>query len=356
MNVLKDNRNREGYWRVRIDGRLKTFQAASRAEAEVEAQRLYDAAQEYREGAWLKIINKYITYVERTDAKRVAGPKWKQSKLHLRRFANRMDEVVDPRYVKTTHIQEWWDSLTRHQQDPIKPWFDKLMNWGIMSDHFAFRVNPGLHLTKKAMPPKKRQRLTVKGYNQIMNEALDRGYRGLALAMQISYATTLRRGDVLDLMFDDIVDNGLNVVVGKSMKQRGAYDAARLRWDFNDHPHILELVKQCNMLSIENGNCPYLISHPRRHNQHTVTYNHHLPMNKKLLTEQFTECSKAVYPGVDNYPTFHEVRSLAGVMLEVQGIDIDDIRTVMAHTDAKTTAMYLSGHERSFMSVKASNG
>ena len=352
MKVYKDNKGRHGKWRAQINGRWKTITATTEQFAVVEAERLLKEAATVTEGAWLSLVKQYLRYKETKDPNQVTRPKWRQTKLELGVFARKFDTLCDVRTVQMDHFPLWWDELTRYQQDAVKPEFNRFMKWGLLRRHFVLDTNPAPLLDKKEQPDKQRMRLTVENYRLVLDEAIARGYRALALAIQFSYATTMRRADILNLTFDNIQDGGLNVVVGKSSAQRGDVNAVRLRWDFDEHPHILELVKQCNLLSLEHDNCPYLISQPGRPSKHKT---HLYQMIHRECSEQFTECSKAVHPGADTYPTFHEVRSLAGAMLEMQGVEVEEIRSVMAHTDSKTTALYLAGHERRFLSVKVSN-
>ena len=228
------------------------------------------------------------------------------------------------------------------------------MNWAMLSELIKLPANPINLLDKKANPGRARHRMTPELFRAVLSEAKAQGYAGLLLAMKLSLATSLRRGDITDLVWTDVVDNALCVTVNKSASRLGSVRAARLRWDLDKHPHIKELLEECKYHAKLNDDCPYIIS--TRYTQVWADRpNRHPGMSPTMVTRQFTACMRAVLPDEPNHPTFHEIRSLSATLLENAGVGIDEIKGIMAHTNTSTTSIYLSGHERKFLEIEASN-
>jgi len=255
--------------------------------------------------------------------------------------------------VEMTHFLDLWDTLTRHQQDNLRPELNRFIKWCMLSQLIVLPSNPIDLLDKKALPTKKRQRLTQGMFDGVIRTARDKGYDGLIQACKLSYLTTLRRGDLSKLKWDDIRDGALFVTVSKSIASRGEVEASRLRWELKKHPELLREIKECRRLAAMNRDCPFVLSHfgskrPAKSKQHECQ------MTPDMITKQFTECIRELVRA-DDHPTFHEVRSLAAANLEQRGAPGEDISKIMAHTDEATTELYLVGHDRKFFDVNYSN-
>ena len=62
------------------------------------------------------------------------------------------------------------------------------------------------------------------------------GYEGLQIAMGISLTTFMRETDILTLkLSDDLEDDLLRKVIGKSLAQVGEAKAERLQWNIKDY-------------------------------------------------------------------------------------------------------------------------
>ena len=353
MKVYSDPKRRPGKWRVKLpSGKYKTITAASEAQALQAAQ---TALTEFEAppGEWLELANRHIHRREAGSPDLLNKAKWRGSKYMLRKFANTFELSCKPSTVEMTHFLDLWDTLTRHQQDNLRPELNRFIKWCMLSQLIVLPSNPIDLLDKKALPTKKRQRLTQGMFDGVIRTARDKGYDGLIQACKLSYLTTLRRGDLSKLKWDDIRDGALFVTVSKSIASRGEVEASRLRWELKKHPELLQEIKECRRLAAMNRDCPFVLSHYGG-KRPAKTKEHECQMTPDLISKQFTDCIRELVR-TDDHPTFHEVRSLAAAKLEQRGAPGEDISKIMAHTDEATTELYLVGHDRKFFDVNYSN-
>lgn len=356
-----DPRKRPGVYSLRLpDGRRRVLRAATPTQANLQAQEelsLYGAPVQSDTHpvfhSWEHLIRDYLIHREDSDPSLVRKESWRNRRYALEAFP----EVagVTPSRLEVGDLVEWWDGLTRHQQDLRRAEFRRMVNWGMLRGWFPrLRVNPFDLLETKAKPPSGRSRLTLDGFNLVYQEALDRRYVGLSLAMKISLLTTLRRGDICNLTADSLVDGKLRVVVSKSHNKLGDARASRLEWDLKVHKDLGRVLNECSELSLRNGRCPYLISHRWRQRRRGFLKDHIYRLMPDKVTEQFRECAKAALEPEEGkrLPTFHEIRSLSAALLRRQGVSQSDIKELMAHTDETTTVGYQHGHEYPYRTVE----
>lgn len=347
MKVYSDPRGREGYWRVKLDnGKYKTLQAKTHDQA-CQAARALVASLEAPESPWLHLVNRHIHRREEGSPELLAKKKWVNTKYCLRAFARDIAAIASPSRVTMAHFLEYWDSLTRHQQDNLRPELNRFVKWAMLSELLALPSNPIPLLDKKALPIKQRRRLTMPMLMRVVSVAEERGYEGLVQACRLSLITTLRRGDLAALKWDDIQDGALCVTVSKSVASRGEVEATRLRWVLAEHPQLLEVLKECRRQAMMNRDCPFVLSH---FGANRSGKEHPCQMTPDMLSKQFTECVRIVDPS-PGQPTFHEIRSLSAALLEQGGAPGEMISKIMAHTDHATTELYLHGHKRNFFDV-----
>lgn len=212
----------------------------------------------------------------------------------------------------------------------------------IANDGAAYAVlNPAL--------PKQRQRITQDTFWKIYNSAGEQGLYFLQIAMAISLLTTLRRGDICELNFNEhIIGNNLKKVVNKSSAKLGEVAASKLEWDLSEHPLLRQAINRARELSLKNSACPYVLSHSytRRNKSKNKTH------IAQVLPEYLSKTFKAVRDslGLDASQatvSFHEVRSLSSYLLGLN-YGIDKVSEVMAHTSEEMTRHYMQGHDLKF--------
>jgi integrase len=271
---------------------------------------------------WVELAEKHLARREERMAHR---SRWAGYKWQLLKFAREMDAVCLPGEVTNADFLDHWDSLTYWQQDNLKPELSKFIHWLILTDRINVRHNPVPMLEKKEKPFKVRGRLTLEVYKAVLDYAFEKQWFNLYIACQISFMTSLRRGDIAKMKWADIDNDVLRVTVSKSLKSRGEVKAARLMWDLNKHQDLKTLLDDAKRLM------------PGEY----VTGG----VQGAQLTRRFKLAVRAVFDGDPMVsPTFHEIRALSAHLMAESGVLKDDIQNVLAHTDAETTDIYLGGH------------
>jgi integrase len=207
-------------------------------------------------------------------------------------------------------------------------------------------TNPALQ-TRKANYERQRERLLKPVYDAIWQHAP--GW--LRNAMDLSLLTLLRREDVVCARFEDVRENKLHVIPGKTEGTTGA----RLRIALDGD--LAAVIARCR----DNIVSPYLIHRlpekARPTNMRAKTRLHHTQVLPEQLSRAFADtrdAALAAHPGLvgDNPPTFHEIRSLGGALLRDAGWTDVQVQALMAHSDVDMTRHYLEGHEAPWTDVK----
>lgn len=200
------------------------------------------------------------------------------------------------------------------------------------------RDNPAANLK----PPKhtvQRKRLTLEVWQQMRALAKASGQTWLENLLLLALVTGQRRGDLVKMRFDDVVDGALRVEQQKEAGKGYGFRVAiplGLRLDAIGMT-VGEGIEQCRA-SGDPG--PTMIR---------KTGGGRLEVSS--LSNAFASCFAAVMgsadPGPRLRPSLHEVRSLSARLYKQQGIDV---QTLLGHKDAEVTAMYvddrgLTAHE-----------
>ena len=200
------------------------------------------------------------------------------------------------------------------------------------------RDNPAANLK----PPKhtvQRKRLTLEVWQQMRALAKASGQTWLENLLLLAVVTGQRRGDLVKMRFDDVVDGALRVEQQKEAGKGYGFRVAiplGLRLDAIGLT-VGDVVEQCRA-SGDPG--PTLIRKKGGGR-----------LEVSSMSNAFASCFAAVMgaddPGPRLRPSLHEVRSLSARLYKQQGIDV---QTLLGHKDAEVTAMYvddrgLTAHE-----------
>lgn len=361
-NLYPDPRRRLGYWRYhRPDGRFKTFQAASVAEANRQAEEA-NAVREHYTPAERPIPKRdqlafhvplYTHYRERLNPQLSSKQSWTNRKYAIDQFAREFPQIS---HITTNGIRTWWDDLTPSQQKLRMAEFRRFFNW-LMGQGLVpkFQYNPFTladdlpRLLPKEKIASQIPPLTEPVYWKIYHQAPKLGYEALQIAMGISRYTTMRESDVCGLRWDrNVVDNVLRVVVAKSENQKGSARAARWEWDLNEHPYLKKLIKRAREMALMNHACPFVISHkPIRR---VLNGKEHVcQVLPRRLYDMFIEARDAAK--VKEKVVFHGVRGLASTLLKKAGYSLEEIRDLMAQEHISTTSGYINADDLPFQRV-----
>jgi integrase len=235
-----------------------------------------------------------------------------------------------------TFIRNVTDSARARQQ------FRLMLGWILACavEEGWIDTNPALQ-TRKFNYERQRDRLTLDAYNAIWAQAP----AWLQNAMDVSLLTLLRREDVVTVRFSDVREGALCVVPTKTEGSTGV----RLQIAIGDA--LAALLARCRDAVLS----PYLIHRlpekARPQHMRAKGREHHTQVLPEQLTREFAEARDRAGIVSDNPPTFHEVRSLGGSLLQEAGWTTAQIQALMGHASESMTEHYLEGHEAPWQPV-----
>lgn len=201
-------------------------------------------------------------------------------------------------------------------------------------------ANPAA-VTRKFAYERQRDRLTVKTYRAIWEQAP----HWLRVAMDLSLLTLLRREDVSSLRFADVRDGAVWVVPTKTEDSTGV----RLKIAINGDLAAVLARARDDVVS------PFIVhalpGKARPSEQRAKARTHHTQVLPEQITRGFTAARKAAGIESETPPTFHEVRSLGGALLQQAGWSLEQVQALMGHASEEMTRVYLEGHEAPWLPV-----
>ncbi len=288
---------------------------------------------------------------------------WKSYQSYLRQFAKVFNNTPVNR-LELIKIQKWWDTLSGHAQRSRRAEFNKFFNFLMIKEAVPrLKGNPFStsddkpRVMLKPLEDKKRERLNIGEFWAIYITAQGLGLEFLQVGMGISLLTTLRRGDILRLTFDDnIIDGHLLTKVSKSHEKAERGKGVNLKFNLAQHTELNKLINKARELSIKHRRCPYLISH-KFDRLHKLSGDRGHP--NQVLPRYFSDAfGKARdHAGIQkdlpkaHRAGFHEIRSLSSYILQKSGHDVGAVQKLMAHTDPSMTEHYQWGHETEWQEI-----
>ncbi len=192
--------------------------------------------------------------------------------------------------------------------------------------------NPAANTIPK-IEKKQRKRHTLEGLKAIR----DKSPRWLKNAIDLALITAQRRGDILDMKFEDVRDGYLYVVQSKTEK---ASDAGWLKIKVTDQ--LGEVLGRCrdDILS------PYLVHRRPERKKKREGKDHWTKVDERFLTRAFKDARDAAgcYSDLkeEEMPGFHEVRALSLHLYKRAG---KDGQKIAGHATEGMTKNYQKGHE-----------
>lgn len=198
--------------------------------------------------------------------------------------------------------------------------------------------NPALHVKLPAQKIKRR-RLTLEIWQQMMDRAGSSSIRWLEPMLLLALVTGQRRADLAKMAFTDVVDDCLRV---EQQKQAGKGYGARV---------AIPLKLRLQAIDLSVGDVIERCRSYARPGSTLLRRRGGGDIELSSLSTRFNECIRAACGpsafGLREWPSLHEVRSLAARLYRAEGVDV---QTLLGHKDAEMTAVYvddrgLSAHE-----------
>lgn len=357
-NLYNDPRGRSTHYRYKKpDGKFNTFKAtyseAVAKAAKANSVRGVVPTNRYSLGFW---SGEFLEHLESQNPELVAKKGWKDRRHYVELFAQQFGHTRTDQ-ITIAILSPWWDSLSfdvqHNRRSILSKFFIYMMGRGVVAAN-PFNTNDHeAHLLKKSKPQKSRLPLHESEFWEVYEHA-DEHVRA---AMAISLATTLRRGDVVNLRFDAIVDGELRVTVGKSVGQRGFARASHLAWPLEDHPALRDAINAARERSLTLRRCPFIVAHAKHFRGNGGGLAHEYQCTPEAISRGFARAVKASglwdkLPAGKRPPTFHEVRGLAIERMIAAGEDIRTVQHLAAHTDESITSGYAANHDPEFETVR----
>lgn len=201
-------------------------------------------------------------------------------------------------------------------------------------------TNP-VEQTRKFAFKRQRDRLTLEVYNAVWAKSP----AWLQNAMDISLLTLLRREDVVSLRFSDVRDGALWVIPTKTEGSSGV----KLRIALSDA--LAAVVARCRDAVVS----PYLVhklpEKARPSHQRAKGRDHHTQAMPEQLTREFQAVRESLGIKGKQAPTFHEIRSLGGALLQEAGWTLEQVQALMGHASEEMTKRYMEGHDAPWQPV-----
>lgn len=268
----------------------------------------------------------------------IPGRKWapKTAEVYesvIRRIESGLGECeLAPLSVKdcATFIRDVTPSARARQQ------FRLVLGWILACavEEGWMESNPAL-ATRKFTHERKRARLTIEDYRKIWEKAP----AWVQVAMDLSLLTLLRREDVVSLRFSDARAGSLWVVPSKTEGTSG------VRLQIAIGPELEAVLARARDAIVSPFVVHRLPEKARPQDKRAVARTHHTQVLPEQLSRAFADArDEAGIVGV-NPPTFHEIRSLGGALLQEAGWTLQAVQALMGHSSETMTKVYLEGHK-----------
>ncbi|MBB1485831.1 tyrosine-type recombinase/integrase [Oceanospirillum sediminis] len=192
---------------------------------------------------------------------------------------------------------------------------------------------------------KERQRLTLDQFRAIYKLA-DPWFQ---IAMDLAILTCQGRNEIASMKHSDIREGVLYVI---RQKTRNKTDTAYIAIEVT--PALQEVI---NRSLAQPPQSPSIVHRLPSKVYHTTRKNNDWSVKPDYLTREFRKLRDKIQSIRSLHekakPTFHEIRSLGGYLMEQAGSQTQEVQALMGHADASMTEHYLSGHDQKWTAARA---
>jgi integrase len=264
--------------------------------------------------------------------------------------------------MTTQLLREAIASSSQFEQTKLKTLLLRFFRYAKSSGTYpAHLVNPVDDLFVDPIPHKRRQRITIEQFRAIHRVAP----QWLKWLMTLAFHLALRRVDLVNLRFEDVVGDRIVSAIRKTDTQTRDVEATSV--DFPIHADVRRVLAESRRSSLKLGRCPFIIhrapdrrtkrmsdalsagrtDHPAQVLPDYASKGFHRA--RTIATEQTN-----LFDGLETreMPTLHEIRALSSHLYSRAGYDVSAVQDLMAHTDPDMTRSYQKGHARKVLRVE----
>lgn len=263
--------------------------------------------------------------------------------------------------IDTQILREAIADCSQFEQSKMKTLLSRFFSYAKSNGTYPTCLqNPVDDLFVDPVPPKRRQRMTLHQFKTIYEFAP----QWMQWLMTLAFHLALRRVDLVNLRFDDIVGERLVSPVRKSDSEARNMEATSV--DFPIHPDVRQVIVESRKSSLKLGRCPFIVHRkPARVTRRAKealengVLEHPAQVLPDYATKSFKKARRIAkgqtnaFEGLSSreLPTLHEIRALSSHLYERAGFDIAAVQDLMAHTDPDMTRAYQKGHARKVLRV-----
>ena len=229
--------------------------------------------------------------------------------------------------IEPIQIADWlkkWDNKLRMRQAMLaeaKMLFNAAIGAG------QIKTNPAAALKTPSVTTA-RHRLTLDTYKAIIAHANPI----LARVMNLALITGQRRGDVMNMSFNQVKDGYLWVIQSKAKTEE---QAAKIRIPLGLHLSAINMTLGSAIAACRTNVVSRYMIH------YTTVGNGHMAIGDKVrdkyIEHLFREAREAAGITGKHPPTFHEIRSLSGRLHRKQGTNV---KTLLGHKSQQMSDLY----------------
>lgn len=246
------------------------------------------------------------------------------------------------------YINHYHADASANVQNRKVSFLKKLFSYAI--DESLMFDNPASRKKMRRTEEKKRQRLSLDSFIAIRRAAEP----WLRTAMDLALQTTHARLEVSRIRYSiHEPKNGMCGCIWLEQPESGIYGTLyihRQKVQKKEASHVAipigEELKRIIDNSRDNVASPFVVHRiPDRQVKRSKETSHPTQVAPDYLSRSFSSLRDKLglydHLGIEERPTFHEIRALAAYQFDIQGIDSQGR---MAHSDAKSTKIYTSNH------------
>lgn len=264
--------------------------------------------------------------------------------------------------IETQMLREAIASNSQFEQGKMRTLLLRFFRYsksnGTYPSHLA---NPVDDLFVDPVPHKKRHRITIAQF-RAMHSASPKWLQWL---MTLGFHLALRRVDLVNLRFSDVVDGRIISPIRKTDTDAREFEATSV--DFPIHPDVQRVIVEARRSSLRAGRCPFIVHRcPERRTKRAADalelgrMEHPAQILPDYASKAFNNIRQLVCRNTDVFtglsgrqlPTLHEIRALSSHLYAKAGYDVSDVQDLMAHTDPDMTRAYQKGHARKVLRVE----
>jgi integrase len=264
--------------------------------------------------------------------------------------------------IDTQLLRESIASCSQFEQTKMKTLLERFFRYAKSTGAYpSHLVNPANDLFVDPVPHKQRQRMTVSQFQAIHREAPP----WLQWLMTLGFHLALRRVDLVNLRFDDVIGDRIVSPIRKTDSQCREIEATSV--DFPLHPDVRRVIARARLSSLRASRCPFIVHRtPERKTKRAIDALVHSRMEHpaqvlpEYASKAFGEARRLASEKTDLFaglnarelPTLHEIRALSSHLYSRAGYELTAVQDLMAHTDPDMTRFYQKGHARKVLRVE----